>query len=70
MREGDLLTTREIGTTGGTRQMDPGICFHPEYVISHTQKSWVTNMVNCRTKNATSADEKVISAVQKGCLRW
>ena len=52
MREGDdLLTTKEMGTTRGTRQIDPGISFHPVYVNSHTQNSCVVSIANCRTKN-------------------
>ena len=50
---GNLLTIKEMGTTGGTRQMDPGICFHPAYVNSHTQNSCEINMVNSRMKNTT-----------------
>lgn len=53
---GVSLTTKEIGTTGGTRHMDPGICFHPVYVNSHTQNNCVVNMANCRMKNATIPD--------------
>lgn len=52
------LTTKEMGTTGGTIQMDPGICFHPVYVSSHTQNICVVNMANCRTKNATTPDDE------------
>jgi len=47
----DLLTTREMGTTGGTRQIAPGMSFHPVYVISHTQNSCAVSIANSRTKN-------------------
>jgi hypothetical protein len=65
---GNSLTTREMGTTGGTRQMDPGICFHPVYVNSHTQNICVINMANCRTKNTTTPDDEG-SAQQMDYLR-
>ena len=56
-REGDnLLTTREIGTTGGTRQIAPGISFHPVYVNSQTQNSCVINMANTSTKDVAIPD--------------
>jgi hypothetical protein len=48
-----------MGTTGGTRQMAPGICFHPVYVNSHTQNSCTVNITNCRKKkNATPEDTR------------
>lgn len=38
MREGgSLLMVWVIGTAGGRIQMEPGTCFHPGCVISHTQ---------------------------------
>ena len=52
VREGDdLLTIKDMGTARGTRQIDPGISFHPVYVNSHTQNSCVVSIANCRTKN-------------------
>lgn len=62
---GNLLTIREMGTTGGTRQMDPGICFHPAYVNSHTQNSCAINMVNSIMKNTTTPGSKGLLAHRK-----
>jgi hypothetical protein len=57
-RGGDLLTTSEMGTTDGTRQMAPGICFHSVCVSSHTQNIWMVNTANCRKKKtAIPGDE-------------
>jgi len=55
---GHLLTTREMGTTRGTRQMDPGICFHPVYVISHTQNVCAVNIANSSTNDAATPEGK------------
>ena len=55
---GHLLTTREMGTTRGTRQIDPGICFHPVYVISHTQNVCAVNMANSSTKSTATPEGK------------
>ena len=52
-REGaNLLTTKEIGTTGGARQIGPETSFHPAYINSQTQNSCVINMTNSSTKDA------------------
>lgn len=55
---GNLLTTSEMGTTRGTRQMAPGICFHPVYVNSHTQNVSVVTIANCRKKNAATPGDR------------
>ena len=69
-REGvDLLTTKEIGTTGGTRQIAPGISFHPASVNSHTQNSCAINMANSRTKNTAVPGGKEL-ATWKGNMGW
>jgi len=68
VREGvNLLTTKEIGTTGGTRHIAPGVSFHPVYVNSHTQNSCAINMANSRTKNAIVPGGKRL-AMRKGDL--
>jgi len=58
-REGDnLLMIRATGTDRGKMQMDPGTCFHPGRVISHSQNTCTTNTAHIRTKDATTPEDK------------
>ena len=45
-----------MGTTSGRTQIDPGICFHPGCVISHTQYACTTNMAHSRTKSTATPE--------------
>jgi len=47
-----------MGTTLGRTQIDPGICFHPGCVISHTQYACTTSMAHSRTKSTATPEGK------------
>ena len=47
-----------MGTAFGRTQIDPGICFHPGSVISHTQYACTVNMAHSRTKNTATPEGK------------
>ena len=62
----DVLTTWVIGTEYGRMQMDPGICFHPGYVISHTQYACIIDMTNSTPKNAATPEDEGSVRHKKG----
>ena len=67
-REGDnLLMIRATGTDRGKMQMDPGICFHPGRMISHSQNTCATNTAHIRTKDTTTPEDKGL-AQHRNCV--
>jgi len=63
---GNLLTTREMGTNRGRIQTDPGICFHPVYITSHTRNACPVITTNSRTKNAVTPEVERLAHLGKG----
>ena len=62
----NLLTTREMGTNSGRMQKDPGICFHPVCITSHTKNPCVVITTNSRTKNAVTPEVNMLVHHGKG----
>jgi hypothetical protein len=65
-REGrNLLITWVIGTARGRTQMDSGTCFHPGWVISHTQYACTVNMAHIRTKDTATPEGQGLTQHRK-----
>ena len=45
--------------------MDPGTCFHPGWVISHTQYAWTVNMTHIKTKDTATPEDKGLALNKK-----
>ena len=67
-RGGNSLMTWVMGTASVRIQMDPGICFHPGRVISHTQYACTVNMIHIRTNNTATPERKGLVRHQKGVV--
>lgn len=66
MREdGNLLMIWVIGTAFERTQMDPGTCFHPGCVISHTQYACTVRMAHIRTKDIATPDGQRLAQHRK-----
>jgi hypothetical protein len=46
--------------------MDPGICFHPLSVNSHTQSDCTVSVAHCRTKNAVTPEGEGLAQHENG----
>ena len=65
-REGDnLLVIWAMGTARERIQMDPGTCFHPGCVISHTQYACTVNMAHIRTKDIATPEGRGLAQHKK-----
>ena len=62
----NLLTAAEMGTNCGSWQADPGICFHPVCVDSHTKNTCTVIAMNSRTKNTVTPEDKRLAPHRKG----
>jgi len=66
MTKGDnSLMIWAMGTARGRMQMDPGTCFHPGCVISHTQYACTVNMTHIRTKHTATPEDKGLAQRRK-----
>ena len=65
---GNPLMIWAMGTARGRMQMEPGTCFHPGCVISHTQYACTVNMTHIKTKNTATPEDKGLAQHRK-CVK-